>query len=49
MSRGLRLIPIVLLVWLVIGLAWRLVKPAEPAIPSQLVSRQLPPSNSCPP
>jgi cytochrome c biogenesis protein CcmG/thiol:disulfide interchange protein DsbE len=42
MSRGLRLIPIILLVWLVAGLAWRLVKPADPAIPSQLVERQIP-------
>jgi cytochrome c biogenesis protein CcmG/thiol:disulfide interchange protein DsbE len=42
MSRGLRLIPIILLVWLVLGLAWRLVKPADPAIPSQLVERQVP-------
>ncbi len=43
MSRGLRLIPIVLLIWLVLGLAWRLVKPADPAIPSQMVERQVPP------
>ena len=43
MSRGLRLIPIILLVWLVAGLAWRLIKPADPAIPSQLVERQVPP------
>jgi cytochrome c biogenesis protein CcmG/thiol:disulfide interchange protein DsbE len=42
MSRGLRLIPIILLLWLVIGLAWRLVKPADPAIPSQLVNRSVP-------
>jgi cytochrome c biogenesis protein CcmG/thiol:disulfide interchange protein DsbE len=42
MSRGLRLIPIILLAWLVAGLAWRLIKPADPAVPSQLVSRQLP-------
>jgi cytochrome c biogenesis protein CcmG, thiol:disulfide interchange protein DsbE len=42
MSRGLRLIPIVLLVWLVIGLAWRLVKPADTAIPSQMVERTAP-------
>jgi cytochrome c biogenesis protein CcmG/thiol:disulfide interchange protein DsbE len=42
MSRGLRLIPIVLLVWLVIGLAWRLVKPADTAIPSQMVERPVP-------
>lgn len=42
MSRGLRLIPIILFVWLVAGLAWRLIKPADPAIPSQLVERQVP-------
>ena len=42
MSRGLRLIPILLLVWLVGGLAWRLVKPPSPAVPSQLVERPLP-------
>jgi cytochrome c biogenesis protein CcmG/thiol:disulfide interchange protein DsbE len=42
MSRGLRLIPIVLLLWLVIGLAWRLAKPADTAIPSQMVERQVP-------
>ncbi len=42
MSRGLRLIPIILLAWLVAGLAWRLIKPSDPAVPSQLVSPQLP-------
>jgi cytochrome c biogenesis protein CcmG/thiol:disulfide interchange protein DsbE len=42
MNRGLRLIPIVLLVWLVIGLAWKLVKPADTAIPSQMVERPVP-------
>jgi cytochrome c biogenesis protein CcmG, thiol:disulfide interchange protein DsbE len=42
MSRGLRLIPIILLLWLVVGLAWRLVKPADPAIPSQMVERTVP-------
>ena len=42
MSRGLRLIPIVLLLWLVLGLAWRLVKPADTAIPSQMVERPVP-------
>ena len=42
MSRGLRLIPIVLLVWLVIGLAWRLAKPGDTAIPSQMVERAVP-------
>ncbi|MFL6765683.1 MAG: redoxin family protein [Sphingomicrobium sp.] len=48
MSRGLRLIPIILLVWLVAGLAWRLVKPADPAIPSQLVQREVPPFELAP-
>jgi cytochrome c biogenesis protein CcmG/thiol:disulfide interchange protein DsbE len=43
MSRGLRLIPIILLIWVLGGLAWRLIKPADPAIPSQLVERTLPP------
>lgn len=42
MSRGLRLIPIILLVWFVIGLAWRLAKPADTAIPSQMVERSVP-------
>ena len=42
MSRGLRLIPIVLLLWLVAGLAWRLVKPADTAVPSQMVQRPVP-------
>jgi cytochrome c biogenesis protein CcmG/thiol:disulfide interchange protein DsbE len=45
MSRGIRLIPILLLVWLVIGLAWRLVRPPSPAVPSQMVERQVPPFN----
>jgi cytochrome c biogenesis protein CcmG/thiol:disulfide interchange protein DsbE len=43
MSRGLRLIPIILLVWLVIGLAWRLARPGDTAIPSQMVERPVPP------
>src|SRR4051812_30883770 len=42
MSRGLRLIPIVLLLLLVIGLAWRLVQPRDTAIPSQMVERTVP-------
>ena len=45
MSRGLRLIPIILLLWLVAGFAWRLVKPADPAVHSQMVERSLPPFN----
>jgi cytochrome c biogenesis protein CcmG/thiol:disulfide interchange protein DsbE len=42
MNRGLRLIPIILLLFLVSGLVWRLIKPADPAIPSQLVERPVP-------
>ena len=43
MSRGLRLIPLILLLWLIAGFAWRLVKPADPAVHSQMVERSLPP------
>jgi cytochrome c biogenesis protein CcmG/thiol:disulfide interchange protein DsbE len=42
MSRGWRVIPLILLLFLVSGLAWRLIKPADPAIPSQLVERPVP-------
>ena len=42
MSRGLRLIPIVLLLLVVSSLAWRLVRPANPAVPSQLIERSVP-------
>lgn len=42
MSRASRVIPLLLLSVLIIGLAWRLVKPADTAIPSQLVSREVP-------
>jgi len=42
MSRGLRLIPIILLLFFLSGVAWRLIKPADTAIPSQMVERQLP-------
>ena len=42
MMRSWRIIPLILLLWLVAGLAWRLVRPGDTAVPSQLVSRQLP-------
>jgi len=42
MSRGLRLIPIVLLVWILIAFAWRLVAPNDPTVRSQLVNRPVP-------
>jgi cytochrome c biogenesis protein CcmG/thiol:disulfide interchange protein DsbE len=45
MSRGLRSVPILLLVALVTGLGWRLVKPPTPAVPSQMVERQIPAFN----
>jgi len=43
MSRGLRLIPILLLLFVVGSLSWRLIKPADTAVPSQLVERSVPP------
>lgn len=42
MSRGLRLIPIVLLVWILIAFAWRLIAPNDPTVRSQLVNRPVP-------
>lgn len=42
MSRGLRLIPIILLVWVLIAFAWRLIAPNDPAVRSQLVNRTVP-------
>jgi cytochrome c biogenesis protein CcmG/thiol:disulfide interchange protein DsbE len=42
LSRGLRLIPIVLLLWIVLGLAWRLVRPPTPEIPSRMVNFPVP-------
>ena len=42
MSRGLRLIPILLLLVILSGLVWRLVKPPSPAVPSQMVERSVP-------
>ncbi len=43
MSRGLRLIPIILLMWIVSSFAWKLIKPADKAIPSRMVEMPLPP------
>jgi cytochrome c biogenesis protein CcmG/thiol:disulfide interchange protein DsbE len=42
MSRGLRLIPIILLLFILSGLVWKLIKPADTAVPSQMVERQVP-------
>jgi cytochrome c biogenesis protein CcmG/thiol:disulfide interchange protein DsbE len=43
MSRPIRFIPIMILLALVSAFAMRLIRPDDPAIPSQLVSRELPP------
>jgi len=42
MSRGLRLLPIIFLVWVLITFAWRLIQPDDPAIRSRLVNREVP-------
>lgn len=42
MSRASRIIPLLLLLVIVVGMAWRLVKPADTAVPSQLVNRPVP-------
>ena len=42
MSRALRLLPILLLVWILGTFAWRLVQPDDPTVRSQLVNRQVP-------
>ena len=42
MSRALRLLPILLIVWIVGTFAWRLVQPDDAAVRSQLVNRQVP-------
>jgi cytochrome c biogenesis protein CcmG/thiol:disulfide interchange protein DsbE len=42
MSRALRLLPIILVVWIVGTFAWRLIQPDDPTIRSQLVNRQVP-------
>ena len=42
MSRGLRLLPVILLVWILIAFAWRLIQPNDPTIHSRLVNREVP-------
>lgn len=42
MSRPLRIIPVLLLLFVLSGLLWRLVRPADTAVPSQLVNREVP-------
>ena len=43
MSRAFRLLPIILLVWVLLGFAWRLIQPPDPTVRSQLVNREVPP------
>ena len=42
MSRALRLLPIILIVWILGTFAWKLVQPSDPTVRSQLVNRQVP-------
>jgi cytochrome c biogenesis protein CcmG/thiol:disulfide interchange protein DsbE len=42
MSRGLRLLPVVFIVWVLGTFAWKLIQPSDPTIRSQLVNRDLP-------
>jgi len=42
MSRALRLLPIILVTWILGTFAWRLIEPNDPTIRSQLVNRELP-------
>ncbi len=41
-SRAFRLLPIVLLVWVLLAFAWRLIQPPDPTVRSQLVNREVP-------
>jgi cytochrome c biogenesis protein CcmG/thiol:disulfide interchange protein DsbE len=42
MSRALRLLPIILVVWILGTFTWRLIEPNDRTIRSQLVNRELP-------
>jgi cytochrome c biogenesis protein CcmG/thiol:disulfide interchange protein DsbE len=42
MSRALRLLPIILVIWILGTFAWRLIQPDDPTIRSQLVNRDIP-------
>ena len=41
MSRALRLLPIILVIWILGTFAWRLIQPNDPTIRSQLVNREI--------
>jgi len=42
MSRALRLLPIIFIVWVLGTFAWKLLQPADPTVRSQLVNRDVP-------
>ena len=42
MSRALRLLPNILVIWILGTYAWRLIEPNDPTIRSQLVNREIP-------
>ena len=41
MSRALRLLPIILVIWILGTFAWRLIQPNDPTIRSQLINREI--------
>lgn len=43
MSRGLRILPIIFVIWLLGAFAWKLIQPPDPTVRSQLVNREVPP------
>lgn len=42
MSKGLRLLPIILIVWILLAFAWRLIQPSDSTVRSHLVNREIP-------
>ena len=42
MSRSLRLLPIIFVVWVLGTFAWKLIQPSDPTVRSQLVNRPVP-------
>jgi len=48
MNRALRLLPVILVIWIVGTFAWRLIEPNDPTIRSQLVNRSIPPFQLAP-
>lgn len=42
MSNSLRLLPVILIVWILIAFAWRLIQPSDSTVRSNLVNREVP-------